>query len=249
LVGVIGFIAAMLAILTNWQTGTTVLRSALFYKQDMLTKVEGLRPGVTIGVYQDTFGRPTLVRHLLGNAGQHLPGKEYVFLSQFFYLDVATDTDDMVTSFAITTRERDFNPVFSGPDFDITLGASRFSDIPGLPDYIGGCIGPYWLDYYEARGYGSQSDQQGFAFGDNATGYSGGDSSLLGFLRAYSDACGGVQQQSELSQITQSGLFVGMAVSTVINTYAISIGGPQTFQQYDPNWLGVHIDQVRTLGP
>ena len=56
---------------------------------------------------------------------------EYVFVDEYFYLDVIADAEGKVLYFAVTIRDKSFNPTFKNQIFQVKLGISKYSDIPG----------------------------------------------------------------------------------------------------------------------
>src|SRR6266536_3437836 len=101
---------------------------------------------------------------------------EYVFVDEYFYLDAITDPQRKVLYFAVTIRDKSFHPTFKNQVFQIQLGRSKYSDIPGRPGSAQGCFGAHWFAYYETRYFGRPGAYQDFGFGFNTAGYSAANS-------------------------------------------------------------------------
>ena len=100
--------------------------------------------------------------------------------------------------FALTVRDPTFNPVFKSPDypindtsFRVTLGVSTFSAVPEQPDYIGGCLGVNYIEYYETRYLGRPGGYEEYAFGVNEAGWGKPTDSLITLLSKYQKLCTG----------------------------------------------------------
>ncbi len=207
-------------------------------KQTLLKDVEALEPGVNIGVYKKTFGDPQYIRQNGDPTYINQPGemkiKEYIFVSKYFYLDVITDTNDTVQYFAVTIRDKDFNPTFTIPTVSqttatsyaqITLGISTFKDISGadnLPMSISGCVGAHDVYYHEIYYFGLPGKYQQFGFGLNEAGY------LANKYEDYIPSL--VKINLCLSPTGERPAFTGqdlenlqpMRTKTIFNTYAVS---------------------------
>ena len=99
--------------------------------------------------------------------------KEYIFVTQYFYLDAITNiNDDEVKVFSLTIRDGTFNPIFNSYP-SITLGKSVFKDIvsSGNPLFISGCVGAHDYDYHEIYYLGLPGNYEQVGFGLNESGY------------------------------------------------------------------------------
>jgi len=215
-------------------------------KQELLRIVEGLSSGVNIGIYQDKFGKPIFTQQI-----KEKSAREYIFVNPYCYVKAATDTDDTVLYFAITIRDKTFNPVFKSPDypvndtsFHVTLGVSTFSDVPGSPEYIVGRLGAHDFSYYETRYLGNPGHYQNFGFGLNQAGYlpnnAGQYLSVLTNNPHYDHWSATEQDLKTLEAL------IDLRTKLAFNTYAISAPSVAIKDFADAN-LGVNYYQVRTL--
>jgi len=213
-------------------------------KQIALDKVEKLVPGVDVSLYQDTFGKPTFINHksfFMNPNDEMRKFIEYVFVDEYFYLDAIADADGKVLYFAVTIRDKSFNPTFKNQVFQVTLGISKYSDIPGRPRSAQGCYGANWFAYYETKYFGRSGAYEDFGFGLNSAGYS-----TMSSPRAYSGLlstthnCHGTLSDQEIESVK------ALSADEVFNTYAVSAPVIQ-ITDYAHIILGVNYDQVRIL--
>ena len=214
------------------------------HKQRALDKVEKLVPGVDVSLYQDTFGKPTFINHksfFMNPNDEMRKFIEYVFVDEYFYLDAIADADGKVLYFAVTIRDKSFNPTFKNQVFQVTLGISKYSDIPGRPRSAQGCYGANWFAYYETKYFGRSGAYEDFGFGLNSAGYS-----TMSSPRAYSGLlstthnCHGTLSDQEIESVKD------LSADEVFNTYAVSAPVIQ-ITDYAHIILGVNYDQVRIL--
>src|SRR6266496_35792 len=213
-------------------------------KQKTLDKGEKLVPEVDISLYQDAFGKPTFINHQPFSTNPNYERRkfvEYVFVDEYFYLDAIADLQGKVLYFAVTIRDQSFNPTFKKQVFQIQLGRSTYSDIPGRPQAAQGCFGANWFAYYETRYFGRPGAYQEFGFGLNTAGYYP-KSSLEACRRLRSTAhnCHGTLSDQEIESMIDGNK------DEVFNTYAASAPGIQ-ITDYAHVILGVNDGQVRIL--
>ncbi|HYU74783.1 MAG TPA: toll/interleukin-1 receptor domain-containing protein [Ktedonobacteraceae bacterium] len=249
---VISVIIALLAsILTNISAIESSIRTTLFPvasvasiipKQEALDKVEKLAPGVDISLYEDKFGKPTFINHESSfiNPNEKM-GKfvEYVFVDKYFYLDAVTNSEGKVLYFALTIRDKSFNPIFKNQVFQIRLGISKYSDIPGGPDFAQGCYGANWFAYYETRYFGRLGDYEDFGFGFNTAGYYPESNKMV--LRGLTNSCQGRPLSNQEIKSMKD-----LNADETFNTYAVSDPAIK-ISDYADTILGVNYDQVRIL--
>lgn len=215
-------------------------------KQITLNKVEKLVPGVDISHYQDIFGKPTFINHnsfFMNPNDEMRKFVEYVFIDEYFYLDIIANSEGKVLFFAITIRDKSFNPTFKNSVFQVQLGISKYTDIPGTPRAAQGCYGANWFAYYETRYYGRPGAYQDFGFGFNTAGYA--DANSVQAYRGLLDTkhnCQGTLSDQEIEQVKV------LSADAVFNTYAVSAPNIQ-ITDYAYIILGVNYDQVRILDP
>ena len=167
-----------------------------------------------------------------------------------FYLKAVTDINDAVQYFAVTIRDETCKPVFKSPDypvnetsFQLTLGANTFSDIPGLPEYMAGCLGAHNISYYETRWLGNPGHYKHFGFGFNQAGYlSNNAGAYLSVLANTPHLCPGTSAYTEQDLVALNDFRTKVA----FNTYAVSAPFV-TIEDYAGSNLGVDYYQVRAL--
>ena len=212
-------------------------------RQKLLKNVAALVPGVNISFYRDMFGNPLFI-----NSDEEKKTKEYVFVTSSFYLDAVTNTNDMVQCFSLTIRDKTFNPVFKSPDypvnktsFQITLGVSTLSDVPGSPEYLVGRLGAHDYSYYETRYLGNPGLYECFGFGLNQAGYLPENAGLYLSVLANNPR---YDHRSVPKQVLTS--LGDLRTRIAFNTYAVSALGV-AIQDFAGTNLGVNYYQVRTL--
>lgn len=206
--------------------------------QALLSEVEGLIPGVNIQLYQSEFGVPAFINYHTDHTTKY---KEYVFINTYFYLDAVTDMNDAVQMFAITIRDKTFNPVFKSPvvypfnqpSFQITLGLSKLSDLPA--DYTSCSVGSDRFAYYETLYLGERGGNEDFGFGINQAGYLPSNAFSVLF-----DMCGSLNPYTpDLQTLKQ------LRTQIPFNTYAVAVGDLDlSIKKYTNYDLGVNFDQV-----
>lgn len=215
-------------------------------KQIALDKVEKLVPGVDLSLYQDTFGKPTFINHksfFMNPNDEMRKFVEYVFVDKYFYLDAIVDAEGKVLYFAVTIRDKSFNPTFKNQVFQVTLGISKYSDIPGRPRSAQGCYGANWFAYYETKYFGRSGAYEDFGFGLNSAGYSTMSSpSAYSGLLSTTHNCHGTLSDQEIESVN------ALSADEIFNTYAVSAPFIQ-ITDYAHIILGVNYDQVRILNP
>ncbi len=222
-----------------------VFSASHFQKRTLLRKIEKLITGISISMYQDTFGTPT---RKIQNEEKKI--RNYLFINAYFFLSVITDMDDTVQCFSVTIRDRTFNPAFKSPDypinqpsFRIRLGVTKFCDIPGLPEYVVGCLGARTFSYYETRYLGNPGHYKDFGFGLNQAGCQ--PSNLAGYFKVFdtnSPFCPGTSSIIE----QDLGTLKDFRTRAIVNSYAVS-APHMRIKEYAGSNLGVSYDEVRML--
>ena len=94
-------------------------------------KIQNLSANVHISKFTEAFGNPAIINNV-----EKDKLKNYVYINKLFYVDVLTNLDDKVMSYAVTTRNRDFSPTitipvteYNGKPTQITLNKSTPADI------------------------------------------------------------------------------------------------------------------------
>ncbi len=119
------------------------------------SKLRKLSPGISINKFKDLLGDEMFVNKLSNEV------VEYVFVNPLYYVEAATDIDNNVLFYSITTRRDGFNPKFEFfkkyPDSNETvfveLGKTTFAELDEIfstPIYTAYMTGANWSYYYEA---------------------------------------------------------------------------------------------------
>lgn len=140
------------------------------------SKIRRLAAGVQISLFQDVLGKESFINKLSNDI------IEYVFVNPLYYVEAATDTNNNVVFFSITTRESNFNPKFEfGPwykDVDqslvVELGKSKYADLASAfrndPIYAEYSAGVNEFYYYESYYVGRPGNYQTYIFSTNQAG-------------------------------------------------------------------------------
>ena len=145
-------------------------------------KLESLSANVHISNFVNALGNPAIV-----NSIEKESLKDYVFVNKYYYVDVLTNEDGKVLSFAVTARDKQFKPAFelppiseNGKPLKITLNVSTLGDIsPLIEEGYGGSTHPtcttmfgvrrFW--YFEGLYDGNPDNYQSVYYGINDAGY------------------------------------------------------------------------------
>lgn len=126
------------------------------------SKLRKLAPGVPISNFRDLLGKEMFVNNLSSEV------IEYVFVNPLYYVEAATDINNNVLFYSITTRKVNFNPKFeffnketnSNEVIIVTLGKTTFSELdkifyePTYATYSTGANKFYYFEaYYPGRPY------------------------------------------------------------------------------------------------
>lgn len=98
--------------------------------------LQKLSPEVQVDYFINLLGKPVYVNLLtekqyvyLEKRYKDVPVKEYVFVDEAYYIQAVTDNNEKVISYAITSRNNNFNPTFKkGGLFEVSLNKTTFSD-------------------------------------------------------------------------------------------------------------------------
>lgn len=143
-----------------------VFNKTFRYKSMLMEEIASLAASVHIGYFTERLGSPVFVN--TSDAG----AKEYVFVNKYFYVQAITDTEGQVQRYAVTTRDKEFNPSFKLFDGqEIVLGKSHFSDIEC--GKITSLWGAHDFHYDEEFYFGNPGNYQSFFFALNESGYPG----------------------------------------------------------------------------
>jgi hypothetical protein len=91
-------------------------------------RLNELRPNVQFDTFSEILDAKPQIRKQVGNR------IAYTFVRSREYVYVVTDAGNTVLLFAITSRTDDFNPTFTSPWGEITLGKTSIADAMPSPD-------------------------------------------------------------------------------------------------------------------
>ena len=213
------------------------------------SKLRKLAPGVPISNFQNILGKESFVNDLSNGV------IEFVFVNPLYYVEAATDVDNSVLFYSITTRKDGFNPKFQfGPwyvdqDKEMTfeLGKTTYSDLEeafrGSPVYAEYFTGVNWFYYFEAYYVGRPGNYQTYIFSTNQAGSKA--------AWPLSDEMSGKIDNTGLNsdeEITNQD-WIEYRESAPINTYTVttSLFGIQNILELDKTSFGPSVEQVRLL--
>lgn len=236
-------VSTSLPIIQNMYTST------IGKKADLIKRIESLVPGTNIDFFKQKLGDPVFI-----NIAKETQSKDYVFVNKLFYVDATTDLNDKVIYYAVTTRDKNFNPKFKSPIFTVNgdqivvkLGKTKFSEINSIPINEDGCMGAHNWFYYESHYIGNPGNYQTFAFGLNMAGY--GVEPTKNDVSDLNSMCSWGKNVKKL-EIDETPNIMSVTVSefrknNVINTYLVT----EPLGDFTPNSLGIGVDynQVRIL--
>lgn len=222
-------------------------KSTLFYKQTLLLNLRNLTAGEQIDTFIDIIGKPKFVNDYDNNK------LEYVFINRYFYLDAITDENLNVLQYAITTRDKNFNPIFETQTYSsnnekyyVELGKTRFHELPEIPDMVEGCLGAHDYYYNETHYLGNPSKYQTYAFGVNMSGYTNMSpenyNSLWPITNCYDELTGTDLDNQNNPVVDEIRLWRNEAV---INTFLIT--APLQPIMTKPLGIGVNYYQIRAV--
>jgi len=145
-------------------------------------KINKLSTNVHISNITKVLGEPTTMNDY--DKDDNL--KEYIFVNKLYYVDVLTNHDEKVLSYAVTSREKTFMPTFSRPPvqyngepLSITLNKSTLKDVSPTIEKTNYSTYPtckvlfgvrrFW--YFEGLYDGNPDDYQSVYYGINDAGY------------------------------------------------------------------------------
>lgn len=117
--------------------------------------------------------------------------KEYIFGSQYYWLQALVNDEGKVLAYGVTTRDVNFNPSFKILDglyyadkadptnfnkakdgsMVITLGKTKFDEIDSEPENIFFSLGAHDFYYHEEYYFGNPGKYQSYFFAANESGY------------------------------------------------------------------------------
>lgn len=147
--------------------------------------IEKLITEVQISYFDDLLGKPTFL----------YPHESYTYVKSNYFVHVTTDESDKVASFAITTRNNDFQPIFESKGlYKVQLNATPFSEwlvessSPQSCFHFQGAHDP--MQYFEKSFFGNVGNYQTFSVGITNSGNFVGMPSI----KSFGDDLGGLGQ-------------------------------------------------------
>lgn len=137
-------------------------------------KIDKFSTQINIDYFKDLLGTPVFV-----NKSDDLSQIELIFTDDKMYVQVITNNSNTVLAYSVTTKDKNFNPVFKIGSQEIGstvvfLGKTKFDDIKDNPENIHGNCWPQGEKYFEKHYYGGIStigNYQMFFFSSNISGY------------------------------------------------------------------------------
>lgn len=157
-----------------------VIEKNLQPKKQNLTKSEKYTNLSRVSIYvpidynKKFLGDPVFINH-----NDNKKQKEYIFIDPDYYVEIVTDLNDTVLSYAITTNNKDFNPILKISGVEIQLGKTTFYRKDFKPDDCEtqqGNTGPSY--YFEVYNGWNGTAYQNYLLGYNDAGY--GNSDIVG---------------------------------------------------------------------
>lgn len=139
-------------------------------KYSLLSKVT---TGIQIDYLKKYIGEAAIL-----NFSEDKKQKEYIFVNPDYFVQAITDPDDKILSYAITTRNKEFNPVLSISGIKFQLGKTTFynkGDKPVDCFAFAGNTAPSY--YFEAYTGWNGTTYRDYLLGYNDSGY--GDRAIV----------------------------------------------------------------------
>ena len=206
-------------------------------KRDKYDVIDKFSAGVQVSYFRQLLGDPVYI-----NYAENSDYREFIFVDPDFYVQLITDRNEKVLTFAVTSRVKDFNPPvgrFFGEK--VVLNQTKFGDIPddtyGSPEachLFPGITAPSY--YFEEYGFGYPGLYQTIYFGINSAGYYP-EERLPGTKPT---DLGETETCSEVDQDTRNDL--------TFNTYMVQHGDvPIGMDEEDSFIYGPRYTEVKTL--
>lgn len=220
----------ILGLFTNWLYG-------VFFSEKDYKNITG-NENTVINGNNNLIDNKTL--NLLNTENNEKIYKEYVYVNNLFYVQALTDKNNKVLVYSVTTRKKDFNPIFNTPDnsIRIILGKTKFSEISDGPEKKYGWVGAHTFSYIEKYYLGNPGNYADYYFSINDAGYTEfGEFDQLTLLNPEF-----IDLPENFEKIKK---FRG---SSVINTYSVTQPVIDlAIESGLVNNLGPSVDQVRVM--
>lgn len=220
-------------------------RSTIGRRWVLARNLERLAPTMQMGYFVQVLGEPQ--QRSAADDGVQVT----VWTMEDAFVQTLTDPSGMVTRLSVTTRNRRFTPTFypghtinSGDTLEVTLGATRFAELPASPLWVRGNVGPRRFYYDEGYYFGNPGNYQPFTYSLNDAGYVN-DNALLSLMMHEHGLTS--KDARDMHQLTGHADIAAARASTAINT--ITIGAPHTRigPDEDPLGYGPNSDALRVF--
>lgn len=173
-------LGAISKLIQDFNVIRTTYKNSIDVKSSEYEKLSKLSTRVSIDYFKDILGTPRIVRN-----NEPVSNKEYVFINKYYYVMATTDKNEIVETFAVTSRDETFKPTFKVPDgynnmvgSKITLNSDTFSNYHSTLEANNGnnipnCYSDIWpkgFSYIEGYYLGGSGEYQSFFVGLNDAG-------------------------------------------------------------------------------
>lgn len=213
------------------------VQKRFFYKKVYLDKLSKLATTTTIDYFIELLGSPVFTRNSKSK-------KHYTFVNRLFYVTVATDLTGQVLMFSVTTRDNDFNPVYSNgngnvPHYKVTLGKTTFSELDLSNGIIHSGLGNRHAFYAEEYYLGNPGLYQTYIFSMNDAG--------LETVFSHNPENINLSVLNEGILESSDPRLKAFRAWMPINTFSVIAPGVSLSDTETSQWIGVDPDQVRLL--
>ena len=129
-------------------------------------ELQKLSNGVQLSYFDGLMGKPTFVNQVYGD--KYI---ENIYAGEMYYIQALSDNNDKVVSYAVTSRNEDFNPSLVVLGNEIVLNKTNFGSMPEYfqsPNYCYHYIGNTSPSYYfQGYYFGNPGNYQTYLFGIN----------------------------------------------------------------------------------
>jgi len=213
------------------------------------SKLRKLAPGVPISNFQNILGKESFVNDLSNGV------IEFVFVNPLYYVEAATDIDNSVLFYSITTRKEGFNPKYQlGPwyadqenEMTFELGKTTYSDLEEAfrnnPVYAEYFTGVNWFYYFEAYYVGRPGNYQTYIFSTNQA----GSKAAWPLWDQMSGKIDNTEPGAD-EKVTNED-WIEYRKNAPINTYTVttSLYGIEDILKLDKTYFGPSVEQMRLL--
>lgn len=208
--GVTAAITGSVAVLSSVRH---LYRRTVGRRRQLAARINQLGPGMYLGLFEQLLGVP--------NQRRAAPGSESVtWIRDAAIVHVDAGRDMHVKVMSVTTRSRRFNPTFA-TGATVSLGKTRFSQLPSRPDWIRGSLGARRFNYAEGYYFGNPGFYRWYVYSLNDAGYAASD--VWGVIRLAERRGGSLAiDDDDVSAFLDDVDTQGARSTSVINTITIS---------------------------